>query len=138
MASSTGFPLDPGPMDVEDSIPAPTPKLSAGESSSNNCSSRNVDGDNHNPELAAWGGGAGSEPGGGGRGRGLPPTPPVAVAVGATSGDGAAAAEEKAEPTVAEVVLVPLPPSFGETERGRETCSRERGEEKERLWDLWR
>lgn len=135
MVSSTGFPLDPGPMDVEDSIPAPTPKLSAGESSSNNSSRGNVDGDNHNPELAAWRGGAGGEPGGGGRGSGLPPTPSAAVAVRTTSGDGAA--EEKAEPSVAEVVLVPLPPSFGETE-GETPVAGRGGEEKERLWDLGR
>lgn len=129
MSSGTGVPLDPGPMDVEDSIPAPTPTLSAGgSSSSNNGGSRSIDRDGHNPEVAAGGGGAGGQSSGGMGGSSPPPPPPVAIAVGAAAGDRASAPEEKAEPSVAEVALVPLPPSFGEmVGTGRGGGARERG-----------
>lgn len=123
MSSSTGVPLDPGPMDVEDSIPAPTPTVSGDASNNNSGSSRSNNDSNHNnqhnPEIAAGSGGAGGAAGSGMGGRNPLPPPPVA----AVAGDRAAAPEEKAEPpgtaaaAVAEVALVPLPPNFGKCRR---------------------
>lgn len=116
MSSSIGVPVNPGPMDVET------------VSQSSAAGTEDVDMVNIQPEVAAGESAAG---GGGGGGAGThPPTPPVA---GGAAGEGSAnavvagdasAPEEKAEPSIPEVALVPLPPNFGEydlaTERERQ------------------
>lgn len=84
---------------------------------------------NIQPEVAAGGSAAG---GGGGAASSHPSPPPVAG--GAATGEGSAnavvagdasAPEEKAEPSIPEVALVPLPPNFGKTR----VCTRERERE---------
>lgn len=88
-------------MDVEDSIPEKN-LTESGESSSSN------------PEIAAGSGVNTGERSGVDAGNGSNPQPqPVAVVAGTGNG----APEENAEPpgpSVPEVVLVPLPPNFGE------------------------
>ena len=83
---------------------------------------------NIQPEVAA----GGSATGGGDAGN-HPPPPPAAG--GAAAGEGSAnavvagdasAPEEKAEPSIPEVALVPLPPNFGETDRKKGARATER------------
>lgn len=98
MSSSVGVPLTAGPMDVET------------VSQSSTAGAEDVDMMN-----APEGGG-----GGGSAGDGSVPLPPVpGAAAGVVAGNAvvagdASAPEEKAEPSIPEVALVPLPPNFGE------------------------
>ena len=119
MSLEKSVPVDPGPMDVEDSIPAPTPTVSGDASNKNSSSSssskRGVGGSN--PEVGLAGGGAGAGADEVMVGRSLPTPPSVEVTEAAGPGDRAAVPEENAEPpgsSDAEVELVPLPPNFGE------------------------
>lgn len=115
MSSTIGVPLDPGPMDVENSIPVAT---NNNNNNSSSTISSTMDTDRHDaanaqPEVAAGGGAAG--------GGNHPPLPPgvggaagVGVAVAANAVVAGDAPEERAEPSIPEVALVPLPPNFGE------------------------
>lgn len=122
MSFDEGVPVDPGPMDVEDSIPAPTPTASGDASNNNSGSSgsrsnagRDIDGSD--PEISITGGGFGGENSDAMVGRNQPPPQSAEVAEAAGAEDSRAAVpEENAEPPGsgdAEVELVPLPPSFG-------------------------
>ncbi|CAM9536751.1 unnamed protein product [Pylaiella littoralis] len=112
MSSSIGVPLDRGPMDVENSTPVPTHN----NNSSSTISTMDTDSANAQPEVAAAGGGTA----GGSSSSNLPLPPGVGMGVGgAVSGVVAAnavvagdAPEEKAEPSIPEVALVPVPPNF--------------------------
>lgn len=99
MSSTIGVPVNPGPMDVE-------------------TGAEDVDMVNIQPEVAV---GGGTSAGGGNH----PPPPVAGGAAGEVSGNAvvagdASAPEEKAEPSIPEVALVPLPPNFGETCTGEE------------------
>lgn len=141
MSSSTGIPLDPGPMDVDDSIAAPASSAaSAGgdgaDSQNSPAPNSNSSSDKGNPEVEMGGGG-----GGGGRaqagqesgsernssGNNNIPTPPLVSSISGGAGssivgsvpDKAAAPEDSGgpgqQPRLPEVKLVPLPPGFGKT-----------------------
>lgn len=123
MSSSIGVPVNPGPMDVE----TVSQSSAAG-------AAEDVDMANIQPEVAAGGGGAG------GGGDSHPPPPPVAdgaagegTANAVVAGD-SSAPEEKAEPNIPEVVLVPLPPNFGKTSRAQQSRG-ERGRVPEMGWN---
>lgn len=122
MSFDESVPVDPGPMDVEDSIPAPTPTASgdasnknSGSSGSRSSASRGIGGSD--PEIAIAGGGFGGDNSNAIMGRNQPPPQSAEVTEAAGAEDSRAAVpEENAEPPGsgdAEVELVPLPPSFG-------------------------
>lgn len=101
--------VDAGAMDVET------------VSQSSTAGAEDVDMMNVQPEVAAGGGGGGGSAGDGSSSSSVP-LPPVAdaAAAGVVAGNAvvagdASAPEEKAEPSIPEVALVPLPPNFGES-----------------------
>ncbi len=102
MSSSVGVPLTAGPMDVET------------VSQSSTAGAEDVDMMN-----APEGGGGGGSSGGGSSSVPLPPVAGATATAGVVEGNAvvagdASAPEEKAEPSIPEVALVPLPPNFGE------------------------